>query len=156
MVAKVEIRTRGGERLKRWVQEKEAEGEAMRGIAITVGFHERHIASLAALLEIGKGTIPARPAFETSIPRVKEAARSAIRAELVGVGTIDRAGAQRIADTAAQALRDGYLDFAESGSPALSARQARRKRGTRGAGKLLVGARGPRLINRIEGRAWKL
>ena len=156
MVARVSVKTTGGARLNRALGSMRANAQKLRATSITVGFHERHIASIAARLELGAGPVPPRPAFELSIPRVKAAVRKEVAEGAIGrLGELTDEGARRIASAGEEALKEGYREFSYSGAPPLSARQKRRKRGTKGAGRLLVGTEGEKLIERIEGRVSK-
>ena len=157
VVAKVTVRTRGGHRLRAFMERSKGNVEALRAARITVGFHDPRAAALAAVHEFGKGRLPERPAFRVSLPDVRKALSSTTRGELLGSGgggafKLTRGGAMRIGEAGADALRAGYLRFAGSGGPPVGAHQRARKAGTAGAGKVLVGTEGPKLINHISSR----
>ncbi len=154
---RVSVRTSGGDSLAGFLRQSKRNMTRLCEASIEVGFHDPRVAALAQIHERGRTGVPARPAFAYSMPMLRKAVSAAVRREL-GMGTtfagafrLDTDAAQRIADAGADALRAGYLEFAEHGSPKLSARQARRKQHTRGRGKLLVGVQGPKLIGHISG-----
>ena len=157
MVAKVRVNVTGGHRLRAFMERSRGNVETLRAARITVGFHDPRAAALAAIHEFGKGRLPERPAFRVSLPDVRKALSTAMRAELSGNGgggafKLTRGGAMRIGEAGAAALRSGYLNFAESAGPPVGAHQRARKAGTAGAGKVLVGTEGPKLINHIGSR----
>ena len=149
---------RGGHKLKRFLRNAAKSSRAPQASA-EAGFLEPHIAGLAARLEFGdpRTDLPERPAFRHAKPDAF-AAGSAIVAKALsarvrdGVFIVDEADAQRAADAMADEIRASYR--AANFAP-LSERQTKRKAGTPGAGKQLVGHEGEKLIRHIKGRAVK-
>ena len=149
---------RGGAKLRKFLRNAAKSSRAPQPIA-EAGFVEPHIAALAARLEFGdsRTDLPERPAFRTAAPDAL-AAGSAIVAESLGarvrdgVFAVAEADAQRAADAMAGEIRKGYE---RANFVPLSERQVKRKAGTAGAGKQLVGHEGPKLIRHIKGRAVK-
>ena len=143
------VKTKGGNKLKRWMAEKQREAGR---ITIEVGFRDERIAPLAAQLEFGNSStrLPERPAFRQALPAIRkvalETARPYIRANR---GTLSYEGAVRVAVAARDVLRQSYLDFE---GPGLSEWQIERKRGSPGAGQELIGSKGPKLVEQIK--AW--
>ena len=124
------------------------------------GFVEPHIAGLAARLEFGdpRTNLPERPAFRLATPDAGKAGARVVAKALSarvreGVFMVDDAHAQRAADAMAGEIRKSYSTF--NGAPT-SERQVKRKAGTLGAGRQLVGHEGPRLIAHIRGRVVKV
>ena len=145
-------RVTGGDKLKRFIRDKKREIGRSRSFNIEVGFRDERIAPLAAQLEFGnpRTNLPARPAFRNALPDIAKTAHEVAAVEIRrNRGTLDHQGAVRIALAARDALRESYLRFE---GPGLSEQQEARKRGTRGAGKELIGTRGPKLVEHIS--AW--
>ena len=141
-------RVTGGKKLARFIRAQKRGAE--RDYRITVGFVDRRIAPLAAQLEFGnpRTKLPARPAFRNALVDIRKDVRKVAAAELRrNRGTLDDKGAERIAIAGRDALQRSYFEFE---GPGLSERQEARKRGTRGAGKELIGSRGPKLIGHIR------
>lgn len=149
---------KGGRKLKRWLANaKRSNGPQHR---IEAGFTDRHIAALAAQLEFGnpKTGLPERPAFRMSSDAALEAGRAVVVGALgsrtrEGVFNVGSAEADEAAEAMAKALRLGYARYS---GPGLSERQRKRKVGTPGAGRELVGHEGPRLISQIKGRVTRV
>ena len=123
---------------------------------MSAGFHEPHIAALAAQLEFGNlaTDLPERPAFRMAKDDALEAGRDMIAKELKGQVrsgdlVIPDDVAQKAADAMATVIQRSYVEF---DSPGLSERQRRRKVGTLGQAKVLIGHKGPRLISHIRGK----
>ena len=158
---KFRVKTTGGRRLSRYVKAKQKQVAKLRGTALSVGFHDRRIASLAATHEFGlrapdgSQRLPERPAFRNGLSEArrdwKRATVKAGRALSSPRRTGDepdkalREGAVAVSDT----IKESYSRFHGEG---LSARQEARKKGTPGEGRQLVGHRGERLISHIEAR----
>ena len=149
MVARVTVKTTGGDRLKRHLaKQKRAAREANGSIAI--GFRG-HVAGLAALHEYGNrsANIPERPVARPAGRDGGAMSRAVVDA--VGKG-IPTAGVLREAAREGKAgLRSAYLSASGTVRPVGPTQQAR-KRGTPGANRPLVGTKGPRLIDHIS--AW--
>ena len=150
---------RGGGKLRKFLRNAARSSRAPQATA-EAGFVEPHVARLAARLEFGdpRTDLPERPAFRTAAPdafaagsRIVAKALSARVRE--GVFMVDEAHAQRAADAMVAELRASYrtANFAP-----LSARQTKRKAGTPGAGRELVGHEGEKLIRHIRGRVVKV
>ena len=149
---------RGGAKLRKFLRNAAKSSRAPQPIA-EAGFVEPHIAGLAARLEFGdsRSGLPERAAFRAATPDAL-AAGSRIVAESLGsrvrdgVFAVADADAQRAADAMAGTIRKGYETF--HGAPT-SERQVKRKEGSPGAGRQLVGHEGPKLIRHIKGRVVK-
>lgn len=146
---------KGGKRLKRFLANAKRSARARQPVMMA-GFHERHIATLAARLEFGdpRNGLPERPAFRESKDAALKAGRDVIAKELKGQVrsgdfTIPTAVAEQAAEAMAKTLRFGYADYH---GPGLSERQRARKEGTPHEDDELVGHRGPRLIQHIRGK----
>ena len=153
------VRQSGGQRMEAFLRDTRRNMAVLRQTKITIGFHEPHVARLARIHEFGNARlgVPERAAFRGAERSVIDAVRKVLRAEMRtsrsgGAFELSQSAAQHVADAAARELKLAYLDFSASGSPALARETAERKRGTPGAGKLLVGERGPRLIEHVEGK----
>ena len=122
-------------------------------IAGSVGFHDPHIASLAASHEYGlRGadggvSLPERPAFRQGSRESEEVVREATAKVKAHDMTVEVAA--EIMAQARDTIRSAYRNFA---GVELGEAQEARKRGTPGAGKQLVGHRGEKLISHIEAR----
>ena len=143
---------RGGDKLKRFI--REAKSRAGRAPLIQVGFVDDRIAPLAYAHEYGvgqgPGSLPERPAFRNALPAVQKAMRDELLRIAKATSPFPGYKPQhfkQVAIAGRDALRAGYLAF--EGEP-LSAVQTARKAGTPGAGRQLVGSRGPRMIEHIE------
>ena len=150
---------RGGANLRKFLRNAARSKSAPQASA-EAGFLEPHIAGLAARLEFGdpRTNLPERPAFRLATPDAGKAGARVVAKALSarvreGVFMVDDAHAQRAADAMASEIRKGYerANFAP-----LSERQVKRKAGTAGAGKQLVGHEGPKLIRHIKGRVRKV
>ena len=149
---------RGGDKLRKFLRNAARSSRAPQATA-EAGFLSPHIAGLAARLEFGdaRTDLPERPAFRTAAPDAFAAGSRIVAKALSarvrdGVFMVDEAHAQRAADAMAAELRASYR--AANFAP-LSERQTKRKAGTVGAGKQLVGHEGEKLIRHIKGRAVK-
>ena len=149
---------RGGAKLKRFLRNAAKSSRAPQATA-EAGFLQPHIAGLAARLEFGdaRTDLPERPAFRTAAPDAfasgsRIVAKSLSARVREGVFMVDDAHAQRAADAMADEIRKSYR--AAHFAP-LSERQTKRKAGTPGAGKQLVGHEGEKLIGHIKGRVRK-
>ena len=145
---------RGGDKLKRLAREMRARRVSLP--VIEVGFKDRRIAVLAATHEFGltdsggRTRIPERPAFRNGI----DAMQSAASRELKRIATsgprpfmgFTQADAVSIGRVALESMLESYRTF--EGAP-LSERQEARKEGTEGAGRLLVGHRGERMLDHL-------
>ena len=152
-------RVKGGQKLRRFLGEAKAASRRMSlNRRLFVGFRDRFFATIAGTHEFGlrRGgvRVPKRPAFQQAFEReVMPAFRQALheRAQQAPPGTFPRASdLEYIRRRVEDAARLGYTRY--RGGPPLGERQEARKAGTRGAGKYLVGSRGPRLAQRIT--AW--
>ena len=155
-MAKSFSKIRGGHVLRKWIAKQRAVARDS-GAVVAVGFHDRRIDALAQTHEFGAGDIPQRPAFRAAVPDVKAGFKRTMRAVGHRVaspsGVVDLEleidGAGR---SAADTIKRSYLTFegAEVGE-----RQRRRKAGTPGEDRQLVGHRGPKLIDHIEAKRTK-
>ena len=149
---------RGGAKLRKFLRNAAKSNRAPQPIA-EAGFLSPHIAGLAARLEFGdaRTDLPERPAFRTAKADAF-AAGSRIVAKALGarvrdgVFAVDETHAKAAADAMAGEIRKSYSTF--NGAP-MSERQVKRKAGTPGAGRQLVGHEGPKLIRHIKGRVVK-
>ena len=146
---------KGGKRLKRFLANAKRSARARQPV-MTAGFHEPHVAALAAQLEFGnpRTNLPEWPAFRQTKDAALAAGRAVVVKELKGRVrsgdvTIPATVAEQAAEAMAKTLRFGYADYH---GPGLSERQRARKEGTPHEDDELVGHRGPRLIQHIRGR----
>ena len=135
---------RGGDRILAHLRKLQQIPDEIEG---RVGFRGRQIASLAETHEFGspKARIPERPAFRAGIRRAEETVKVEMRKTRAEDLTPDRVGEVMV--QARDIVRNEYLHH---DSVPLSERQTRRKRGTSGAGRQLVGTKGPRLANHLK------
>ena len=147
-------RVKGGKKLARFLSNTKRAARAFP--VIEVGFLDRHIAVLAGRLEFGdpNANLPERPAFRQGIADL-ERALSGLWKDATsgkdwrrGIG-VTEAEAVKVALAARDILKRSYETFA---GPGLSERQERRKQGTAGAGRELVGSEGPKMIEHLEAR----
>ena len=145
------VETSGGRKLAARLRSDERKVREVRGTVISVGFHDKRMASLAAILEFGDPDtrLPERPAFRlTSRGDMLDKARAMLKA--IGMrhdGPATKADLRELVIVLRDALKEGYLTFR---GPGVGERQEARKRGTVGEGRELVGAEGPKLISHIE------
>ena len=145
--------TRGGKKFKRKIADLRKRDAAVTATTAEVGFHEQHVAQIAALHEFGSkakdGTLlPERPAFRSAYPAMGAAMTAAIKAEGgKGKGLPSKAAIEAGARAAKDALVASYHN---APGPPVGERQEARKAGTPGAGRLLIGAQGPRLVDHID------
>ena len=147
-------RVKGGKNLARFLRNTTRAARAMP--TIEVGFLDRRIQVLAARLEFGDpdSRLPERPAFRQGIADLERALPGLWHDALGGQDwrrglVVSESAAVKVALAARDVLRRSYEGFS---GPGLSEWQEARKAGTQGAGKELVGARGPRLIGHLEAR----
>ena len=135
---------RGGGRLLAHLRKLQQMPSQVKG---RVGFTGRQIATLASTHEFGspKANIPERPAFRRGIRQAEETVKEEMRKTQAEDLTPERVG--EVMEMARDIVRAEYLDH---NSVPLSERQARRKRGTSGAGRQLVGTKGPRLAGHLK------
>lgn len=144
---------KGGKNFRRKIAELQRRGKLLASTVATVGFHDQHIAQFAALHEFGGkardgSRLPERPAFRAAYPVMADAMRDAIEADAKGKGGLpDRGAIEAGARDARDALRRSYE---HAPGPPVGERQAARKAGTPGAGRLLIGSEGPKLPGHIE------
>ena len=160
-MAKFRAKTTGGKRLKAFIKAKRRQVAKLQNRTLSVGFHEPQFAALAATHEFGtrdpdgSRKLPARPAFRQAASEVrkdwKRATRKAAKAlsDPKNTGEGPELKLREGAADAAESVRESYSRF--HGAP-LSERQKARKSGTPGAGRQLVGHKGPRLLDRITAR----
>ena len=147
-------RVQGGKRWARFLKaSKRAKGKQP---AVTVGFHERHVAQLAGQLEFGnpRTGLPERPAFRSGVETLKRTLPGVVRDAVGGHDfrkgiTVSQSAVVEVGTEARDTLKAAYLGF---DGPGVGPAQAARKRGTPGEGRELVGSAGPKLISRIEAR----
>ena len=152
MVATVTTRVRGGHRLRAFLRQAKSAARDQPYL-IEVGF-PREVAGLAAAHEFGVARIhlPERPAFRRANATMRKALAPIVARELRrNRGALDDAGAVAIARAAVKHVRAEYEAFALSGSPSLGPAQEARKEGTPGAGRLLIGSEGPKMLDRLTG-----
>ena len=149
------IKRTGGSKLRRFLRQSK-ENMSRRAPEILVGFLDRTINPLALQLEYGNPdtSLPERPAFRQGIEDLRRQLPAIIRKALSssspardGVGHITSTQAAEIARAARDILRASYERFE---GPGLSERQARRKEGTPGADKELIGHEGPKLLAHLQ------
>ena len=145
---------RGGDNLRRVFREMKARRVNLP--LVEIGYKDRRIAALAATHEFGledaegRVKVPERPAFRGGI----DAMQSAASREVKRIATsgprpfkgFTQADAVRIGRVALESMLESYRTF--EGEP-LSERQEARKEGTEGAGRLLVGHRGERMLDHL-------
>ena len=145
-------RVRMSPRLKRNLRRLKAGADKTH--RVQVGFLEPHIAALAAVHEFGRGNVPPRPAFASSLEEAGKAAFAEAAKQMAsnrhGLFQLTRQGAQAAGEAGAVVIRHSFSG-GFTGEP-LGERQEARKRGTRGAGLLLVGVRGAKLASHVEVR----
>ena len=149
---------RGGRKLSAWLRRAKGSAPNNRGVILAVGYHDRAVASLAYQHEIGAGRLPVRAAFQLAIEDMKRVVQKAMQKGL-------SAGRRRAGDytvnydtigrVASEALLQSYFNRARELKP-VSPRRERAKAGTPGAGKPLIGVRGPRLPAKITHRRTSL
>ncbi len=154
--------TTGGARLKASIAAYRQAGAG--DTSVSIGFHERGIAALAAQLEFGspRRKIPERPAFRRGVKAGEVAAREALLALLRQKPALMTTSAGRtkalevVGEAFQQAIRKSYLQ--SQGLKPVSERRARVKKGTVGENRPLVGPEGPKLVKhitvRIGDREW--
>ena len=127
--------TTGGSNLSRHIRQAKAQaGETI----VDIGF-KGNVSTLAAQHEFGNRSLPERPAMRASTRDLEDIvvqSKATSHDEIVEAGVLMR-----------DAMRNSYLNF--HGAP-LSERQRERKAGTKGEGRQLVGAEGPKLIEHIH------
>ena len=137
---------RGGKILRAHLSETKKKARATNSRAIRVGFLDKRAAALAAIHEYGepRASLPSRPAFRAAVGDMGKSVRHTLAkaSNLPSDRDLARAG-----EAAAEELRASYLN---APGPELSERQRERKEGTPHSDKLLIGAKGPRLISHIE------
>ena len=145
---------KGGQKLRRFIKQARRQAARTQGTTTTIGFHNPKIARLAATHELGlrdaegKRKLPARPAFGRSLEELRTAYRNTLRREARGsLGMVTLPMLENAARAGVEAVRASY----EAGAPGppLGPRQAARKKGTVGAGKLLIGTEGPKLATHL-------
>ena len=150
-------RTKGGSKLKRFLRESRRNAAAGWPL-IEVGFLDRHVSVLAGRLELGdpRTNLPERPAFrqgvadlERRLPAIFLRVLRSSNPAQDGVGRMTGAQAAEIGLAARDILRASYQSYE---GPGLSERQARRKQGTVGEGRELIGHEGPELLEHLEVR----
>ena len=143
------VKLTGGRKLDRWLRKQRAVKTAP--VAVTVGFHEPEIAALAKTHEFGAGAVPERPAFRAGLidadRKFPTVAKAVLRPDRRHVVQVTKSEARTVGETMRETIRDSYL--AGDHGPDVGKRQEARKRGTEGAGRQLVGHRGPRLADRL-------
>ena len=152
MAIRVSTRTTGGGRIKAHLRERQRRARAMDGAAVSVGF-KGSVAGLAARHEYGDpaAKLPERPVFRLA---AREDGRMT-RAVREGVRDADAPPTRGALRTVAEAGRDGLVRAFLSATGEIAdvgERQARRKAGTPGEGRTLVGTEGPKMIEHVS--AW--
>lgn len=143
-------RVTGGKVLAKTLKEANAAQKKMLregGIIISVGFHEKLIAVLAAQLEFGNPNtnLPERPAFRIAVERIKrDLTPFVVKERLINPlkMVVDDNSARRIATWCVDVVKEEYHSFDE---PA----EGERQRGRKGFSDPLVGKDGPKLIENI-------
>ena len=125
---------KGGNRLKRKLRQWRA-GVEQQPRAVTVGYHDRVMASLAALHEFGsdKQSIPERPAFRAGVEDARQAGRAELR-KVTDEGLITHNGAERVGDAMRSALIASYKTFHGPGLAESTVRKHGRDKELKGAG----------------------
>ena len=151
----VKVKIKGGQKLKRYLADLGRNRHKLKDTKAEIGFFGPQIASLAFLHELGRrgrdGTkVPARPAFGAAREDVRQEFREALRGEVERKrGFVSRDAVEVAARAGLRAVRESYMS---APGPPVGERQAARKKGTPGEGKLLVGTEGPKLAKRLEAR----
>lgn len=146
--------TTGGQKLARFIKDTERNLAPAKLPKVTVGFHDPAMSAIAVVHEFGFGRVPERPAFRLGVEQAKRhwernkqsVFRTGQDAVRHGSG-VDDAKLAALATELRDIVRQAYLDF--HGAP-LSERQRQRKAGTSYADKLLIGAKGPKMIGHIH------
>ena len=144
---------KGGKRHTQKIRELQREGKRRHGTKVEVGFFDPRVATIARQHEYGTKTsdgtrLPERPAFRAALPAMQQAIRAALASDAgKGLGYVTDAAIEAGARDALEAMVNSYM---HAPGPPVGERQAGRKAGTPGAGRLLVGREGPKLISWIE------
>ena len=146
---------RGGAKLARFIKRARASARQVEGVKTEIGFiRDPKIARLAATHELGardaKGRrkLPARPAFGRSLEDLRQAYKRTLRSEArESVGSVTAPMLAAAARAGLEVVRKSYRSGAPG--PPVGPGQEARKRGTAGAGKLLVGVEGPKLSEHL-------
>ena len=148
-------RVRGGKAWKRFTTNTHRAARTTEPV-VEVGFLDRRISILAGRLEFGDpaSDLPERPAFRQGVEDLKRAFPAlwtkTMRAKDLTKGVVvDEQDLVAVGLAARDILRRSYETFT---GPGLSERQEKRKRGTVGEGRELVGHEGPKLIGHLEVR----
>ena len=155
---RIALRTkRTGPGWLRWkakMRRLEANATATASQTATIGFHDRRMAGLAATHEFGssktKPPTPERPAFRNGVSQAKDALGPVMRRSFEGAMLLR--GKVSLERAALTVLREIESAYQSPGGPPLSERQEKRKAGTPGRGKKLVGTRGPKLLSHLSAR----
>ena len=121
---------------------------------VQVGYLDRSVAGIAHMHETGAGRLPKRPAFALALEDMKAAVRKEVKRQLssgrrrAGNYTLN---AERVGQVATAALQASYIARSKQLQP-VSAQRARAKAGTPGAGRPLIGTKGPKMIRKIGHR----
>ena len=151
MAFRVEVKTTGGGKFKRHLAEQARRSKAIGrpDHDVAVGFKGRN-AGVAYRLEFGEPStgIPERPVMRAAS---RHEVKDAVEGRLKDIGGVPgRSDLVPVARAGAEALRASYLSASKHLEP-VGERQERRKRGTEGEDRPLVGAGGPVLIESIKG-----
>ena len=146
----IKVTTKGGARLRAHMKAQRAKARALHNAEVAIGY-KGDVARLAAMHEYGSGDIPERPVIrlaarpDGSMTRgVRETVKSG--KGLPGKGDLSHAALEGLAGLVrAYAAAHGRVK-------PVGATQQARKAGTPGAGKPLVGVKGPRMIEHAS--AW--
>ena len=151
---RVKTRSTGGKRLDASLDRHKRQLRSMgKQTVVEIGVKGQFLASLAAVLEFGStdGRIRERPAFRmgsrNAMPKMRAKVLELRRGGMGDVPT--EAEIIEVAKVAHEELEKAYKNYSGSG---VGERQARRKLGTPGEGRELVGAQGPKLVEHIS--AW--
>ena len=146
---------KGGQRLLRKLKDLQRGVRQTPSGKVEVGYFGR-VASLARAHEYGQRDrqggvrVPARPAFHAGLRAARQAWTNTLEKDAKAHGgMVTRDGVEAGARAVKRAIRASYL---KAPGPPVGEAQAARKRGTKGEGKLLVGTRGPKMIDHLEAR----
>ena len=151
MPISAKVSTKGGARLRAHLAEQARRSKAVGrpDHELAAGFRGP-TAGIAALHEFGEPSsgIPERPVMRVAS---RGAVLDAVRGKLKGAkGIPSRTDLVPVARAGGEALRAAYLAASPSLKP-VGARQARRKAGTPGEDRPLVGPEGPKMIDSVSG-----
>ena len=143
---------RGGRKLAAKLKQLQRQARATGKVKAEVGYYGA-IAGLARSHEYGQRDrqggvrVPARPAFHAGLRDARKAWTNTLEKDAKAHGgAVTRDGVVEGAKAVKAAIRASYL---KAPGPEVGEAQRKRKAGTPGAGKKLVGTRGPKMIGHL-------